>query len=98
MTRRAPSLMKLSSQPIVDINPQDANAYGILDGSTVKLKNDRGEVVFKARINPRVPKGYLYTDFHFDTALTNILVSPGLDELMDTPEYKVSAVSIEVLK
>jgi predicted molibdopterin-dependent oxidoreductase YjgC len=98
MTRRVPSLMELYSQPIVDINPQDAKEYGILDGSKVKLKNDRGEVVFVARINPRVPKGYLYTDFHFDSALTNILVSPGLDELMDTPEYKVSAVSIELLK
>ncbi len=98
MTRRSPSLMKLCSDPVVDINPQDAKEYGILDGSRVKLKNDRGEVMYFARINPRVPRGYLYTDFHFDKALTNLLVSPGLDELMDAPEYKVSTVAIEVVK
>lgn len=95
MTRRSPSLKKLYSEPTVDVNLEDAKAYDLYDGCFVKLKNERGEVIYRVRINPRVPKGYLYTDFHFDSALTNILVSPGLDELTDTPEYKVTAVSLE---
>ncbi len=98
MTRNSESLMKLYAEPIVDINPEDAQTLGIYNGMAVKLANERGEAIFKARINPRVPKGRLFADFHFDKALVNLLVSPGLDALMDTPEYKVSAVSLEVVK
>ncbi|MDM7202863.1 MAG: molybdopterin dinucleotide binding domain-containing protein [Thermodesulfobacteriaceae bacterium] len=94
MTRRSKSLLKLYSEPILDINPQDAARLNILDGVKVKVWNERGEVYFKAKLNSEVPLGYLYTDFHFESALTNLLVSPGVDELMETPEYKVSAVNI----
>jgi formate dehydrogenase major subunit len=95
MTRRAPSLTRLYSEPTVDVNPEDAKAYGLCAECFVKVKNERGEVIYKVKINPRVPKGYIYTDAHFDSALTNILISEGLDELTDTPEYKVTAVSLE---
>jgi len=95
MTRRCASLSKLYSEPILDVNPEDAKAYGLCEGGLAKVKNERGEVIYKVRFNPRVPKGYLYTDAHFASALTNILISPGLDELTDTPEYKVTAVSLE---
>ncbi|MFN4196716.1 MAG: molybdopterin dinucleotide binding domain-containing protein, partial [Caldimicrobium sp.] len=78
--------------------PEDAKALNILDGAKVKVWNKRGEAIFRIRINSKVPAGYLYTDFHFESALTNILVSPGLDELMETPEYKVSAVNIKKIE
>ncbi len=97
MSRRCSSLFKLYSEPIVDINPEDAERLGILEGSKVKIWNERGEVIFKAHLNERVPSGQLYVDFHFESALTNLLVSPGLDELMETPEYKVSAVAVTPL-
>lgn len=98
MTRRAKSLLKLCPEPLIHINPEDAKKYDILEGSKVKVWNSRGEVIYKAKIDPKVPQGTIYTDFHFDTALTNLLVSPGEDELMETPEYKFSAVAIECLK
>lgn len=94
MTRRAEPLMRLYSEPVIDINPEDAKTLGIHEGQKVRVWNKRGEVFFRAHITSRVPKGLLFTDFHFDSALTNILVSPGLDELMDTPEYKVSTVAL----
>lgn len=96
MTRRCQSLTKLYPEPVVEINPEDAKILNILEGSIVRVWNKRGEVLFRAKLNPRVPQGYLYTDFHFEKALTNLLVSPGLDELMETPEYKVSAVNISL--
>jgi len=96
MTRRCQSLTKLYPEPVVEINPEDAKVHNILEGSIVRVWNKRGEVLFRAKLNPRVPQGYLYTDFHFEKALTNLLVSPGLDELMETPEYKVSSVNISL--
>ncbi|MFN4131646.1 MAG: molybdopterin oxidoreductase family protein [Caldimicrobium sp.] len=94
MTRRSQALTKLYSEPVVELNPEDAKLRNILEGSLVRVWNKRGEVIFRAKLNHKIPQGYLYTDFHFEKALTNLLVSPGLDELMETPEYKVSAVNI----
>ena len=98
MSRRCPSLKKIYSDPVLDMNPEDAAELGIYEGAKVRVFNDRGEVLFKAHLDERVPRGLLYTDFHFEKALTNLLVSPGLDELMETPEYKVSAVAVSLLK
>jgi len=97
MTRRSPSLLRLYSEPVIDINPEDAKRLGIYKGARVRVWNKRGEVIFRAHLTERVPQGQLYTDFHFEKALTNLLVSPGVDELMETPEYKVSAVNIALL-
>ncbi|MCS7200178.1 MAG: hypothetical protein NZ850_07530 [Caldimicrobium sp.] len=94
MTRRVSSLMNLYPEAVLELNPEDAKRLGILEGAKVKVWNKRGEVFYRAHITDRVPQGMVFTDFHFDNALTNILVSPGLDELMDTPEYKVSTVAV----
>lgn len=98
MTRRSRNLLKLYAEPTIEIHPEDAKRLYIHEGIPVRIWNSRGEVVMKAHLNPRVPPGCLYTDFHFESALINMLVSPGADELMDTPEYKVSAVNIAPLK
>jgi predicted molibdopterin-dependent oxidoreductase YjgC len=97
MTRRCKTLMNLYPEPVIDINPEDAKRLKILEGAKVRVWNRRGEVIFKAHLDERVPEGVLYTDFHFESALTNILVSPGQDDLMETPEYKVSAVAVSIL-
>nr|WP_269447042.1 molybdopterin dinucleotide binding domain-containing protein [Caldimicrobium thiodismutans] len=94
MTRRCQTLMELYPEPVIDLNPEDAKRLGILEGAKVKVWNERGEAIFRAHLDKRVPEGLIYTDFHFESALTNILVSPGLDDLMETPEYKVSAVAL----
>ncbi len=94
-TRRVEGLKKLCPYPMVEINPQDAEEYRITPGEWIKLKNVRGEIKVKVNINKRIPRGYLFTDYHFTDALTNILVGPEGDEFTQTPEYKVIPVKIE---
>ena len=65
---------ELYPEPIVRINPQDAEKIGVQTGDIVKLRNDRGYVVIKAVVNPGVrpttlliPKGWekhQYIDGH----------------------------------
>ncbi len=65
---------ELYPEPIVRINPQDAEKLGVQTGDIVKLRNDRGYVVIKAVVNPGVrpttlliPKGWekhQYIDGH----------------------------------
>jgi anaerobic selenocysteine-containing dehydrogenase len=46
----------------VDINPQDAQSLGIKTGQSVKLINNKGEVVLRARITEDIPHGVLSVD------------------------------------
>ena len=43
----------------VDINPQDAADLSITEGKRVKLSNDYGEVILKARLTDEVARGVL---------------------------------------
>ena len=45
----------------VEINPQDAAAYNIDDGSNITLSNQRGSVTLKAKITGATRAGVLYT-------------------------------------
>ena len=45
----------------VELNPADASQLSIVDGQQVKLSNDKGEVILKARITEDVASGVLYS-------------------------------------
>ncbi len=44
------------------LNPGDAAARGIGDGQAVLAANDQGEVLFIARVTPKVPAGVVVTE------------------------------------
>lgn len=50
-------LREFDPEPVVKLNPLDAEKRGIQSGDTVRAFNDRGEVVLKARIDPGLPEG-----------------------------------------
>jgi anaerobic selenocysteine-containing dehydrogenase len=51
------SLRAIEGEPLVEIHPQDAAARGIVDGSLVRLFNDRGEYRCTADITDRARPG-----------------------------------------
>lgn len=51
-----PWLRELEEQAI-SVNPVDASARGITDGETVKVFNDRGATIIKARVTNRIMPG-----------------------------------------
>ncbi|MGE4273337.1 MAG: molybdopterin-dependent oxidoreductase [Desulfitobacterium sp.] len=55
----APWLRELDPEPIVKINPLDAEPRGIKDGDIVRVLNDRGYVVLKAVIQNGIRPGVL---------------------------------------
>jgi molybdopterin-containing oxidoreductase family molybdopterin binding subunit len=57
----SPWLQEIFPEPMLDINPVDAAARGIANGDSVRIENDRGFVVVKARVNPAVRPGNLWT-------------------------------------
>jgi formate dehydrogenase major subunit/formate dehydrogenase alpha subunit len=51
-----------------------------------------------AWITDRVPVGMIYANFHFPESPTNALTINALDPIAKIPEYKISAVRLEIVK
>ena len=51
------SLRAAEREPLVELHPHDAAARGVTDGATVRVFNDRGTYVAKARLNARARPG-----------------------------------------
>ena len=79
---------------VLEICKEDAEKLNITDGSLVIIKSKKGAVTLNAKISDRVMSGVAATTFHFPEFKTNILTSEYADWSTETPEYKVTAVSI----
>ncbi len=95
MTGRVEGLQELSPEAYVEINPADAERYGIGDGSRVRVTSRRGSIEVLAKVTERVPEGTVFVPFHFGEAAANLLTNPALDPRSKIPELKVCAVRIE---
>ena len=98
MSRRSPVLDSLAPEPEVEINPQDAERYGLEPGQLVALRSRRGSIQARAVITHRSPPGTVFMTFHFAEAAANLLTPNNVDPIAKIPEYKVSAVRIEPLE
>jgi len=94
-TRRVKGITDIRGDAILEINPIDAKELGLYPGGWVRVKNSRGEVKMRVNFNKRIPRGYVFTDYHFDTAPVNVLVGDEVDEFTGTPEYKIVPVKVE---
>ncbi len=96
MTRRAKGLAEIYPEPLVEVNPDDAQRIGLDGFKRVRLTSRRGQVVATARITDRVPPGVVFANFHFPgNQNANVLTIAALDPVAKIPEYKVCAVKVE---
>ena len=58
--RHVPSLRQIDPWPIMEINPEDAKAYGITEGDWCEVYNMFGEARLKARIVPTTMPGVVH--------------------------------------
>ena len=94
MTRRAEVLDTLVPHCVVEMNPQEAEQYGVEDGEEVVVASRRGEITLKAKVTDRVMPGALFIPFHFHESPANILTIAALDPIAKIPEFKVCAVKL----
>ena len=65
-SRSNPWLAELQQDMFVEINPRDANNYGVRDGQMVWLTGpENGKVKVKAMVTERVGSGVAFMPFHF---------------------------------
>lgn len=61
--RNSPELSKHQPLPFAWINPLDASARGIENGSWVEVESPHGKIQLEARTEEKGPKGVLVVDF-----------------------------------
>ncbi|MHB8946180.1 MAG: molybdopterin oxidoreductase family protein, partial [Bacillota bacterium] len=95
MTRRSKGLNWIRPEGYIEINPETATHYGIVDRDWVKVTSRRGTVVTRARVSEITGPRVVFMPFHFAEAAANVLTNPAVDPRAKIPEYKVAAVKIE---
>jgi anaerobic selenocysteine-containing dehydrogenase len=63
-TRRSRSLNDAAPDAWVEINPDDARAYGISEGDLVRVESPRGAIQVRARVG-NVMRGAVFAPFHY---------------------------------
>lgn len=94
MTRRSKTLNYECPTGWIEINCEDADELGILEGDIVTAFSRRGEVDVPARVTPDIKKGVMFMPFHFWECRANWITNTEYDPISKTPEYKVCAVNI----
>jgi len=97
MTGRSRAIMEHVPDPYVELNPEDAEAYGVEDGERIEVASRRGEIEIPAYVTDRVPAGTIFIPFHFAESAANKLTNPTVDPKSKIPELKVCAARIETL-
>ncbi len=99
MTRRVSNLLREYPRNFVQMNPADAEQLGLkAQGSRVKVKTRRGELVVAAEVTDKIKKGVLWMPFHFSDEPTNVLTNSAFDPVCKIGEYKACAAKIEKVK
>jgi formate dehydrogenase alpha subunit len=92
MTRRTGPLMDRISKPQLEIHPDDARQFNIVDGSPTRVITARGEITAEAQVTSTVEPGVVFLPFHFPGV--NELTIDTLDSDAKIPEFKVAACKV----
>jgi assimilatory nitrate reductase catalytic subunit len=101
MTRSglSPRLGAHLPEPFVEIHPDDANKYGVVDDSFARVTTDYGQCILKVVVSRRQQRGMLFAPIHWSeanasAARVGALVAPFTDPYSGQPESKSTPASI----
>ena len=98
-TGTSPRLGQHLPEPYVEIHPDDANKFGVIDGGFARVVTDYGQCILKAVVSERQQRGMLFAPIHWSGENTSgarvgALVAPFTDPFSGQPENKATPVSI----
>lgn len=94
MTRRTRNA-ELFPDDRLDLHPDDALDLGLGEGDAVRVGSRSGACVLRAHLTHTVQPGEPFATFHAIEAFVNRVTGQGRDSVTGTPEYKVTAVSLQ---
>src|SRR6185312_6242396 len=98
-TGTSPRLGQHLPEPYVEIHPDDAARYGIVDDSFARVTTDYGQCMLKVVVSPRQQRGMLFAPIHWSEqnsskARVGSLVAAFTDPFSGQPETKATPASI----
>ena len=98
-TGASPRLGQHLPEPFVEIHPDDANKFGVIDGGFARVVTDYGQCILKVVVSERQQRGMLFAPIHWSDetasdARVGALVAPFTDPFSGQPENKATPVSI----
>ncbi|WP_398470258.1 molybdopterin-dependent oxidoreductase [Tardiphaga sp.] len=104
MTRTglSPRLGQHIPEPYIEIHPDDAMRFAVVDGGYAQLTTDYGACTLKVMVSERQQRGMLFAPIHWNDetagyARVGALVAPFVDPFSGQPENKATPVSIAAL-
>jgi assimilatory nitrate reductase catalytic subunit len=101
MTRSglSPRLGQHLPEPFVEVHPDDAARYGVIDGDCARVVTDYGQCILKVVVSERQQRGMLFAPIHWSAetasgARVGALVAPFTDPFSGQPENKATPASI----
>lgn len=97
-TRRSHDLLKRSPEPLLEIHPETASQYNIVDGELFQLSSTRGSMIIRSKFTDKIRTDTIFAPFHWgDSQSINRVTNPILDPFCKMPQFKLTAVSITPL-
>jgi assimilatory nitrate reductase catalytic subunit len=101
MTRSgiSPRLGQHLPEPFVEVHPDDAARFGVVDGGFARVVTDYGQCILKVAVSERQQRGMLFAPIHWSeetasSARVGALVAPFTDPFSGQPENKATPASI----
>lgn len=89
------SLRKLNPEPMAEMHPQTAAEWGVVDGGTARIENERDSIVIKIRCNPSLLPGVIAVPHGWTEPNVNRLVDDAdLDPVTGFPAMRAIAVRV----
>jgi len=70
-----PGLLKVEPEPLVEINPKDAEKYGISNGDMVIIESLRGKIEMKARVTEDIKERVVGLPLGWPSACSSVLAA-----------------------
>ncbi|MBP3700655.1 MAG: molybdopterin-dependent oxidoreductase [Lachnospiraceae bacterium] len=93
--RELPWLNQFMPEPIVRLNPKDAEERGLAEGDTVRVFNQFGELTCKLEISKIIKEGVIDMFHGWSQANINELISRDFDPISGFPPFKEGLCQVE---
>jgi len=98
-TGRVPKLMTHLSEPYIEVHPEDAKRFKVVDQQLAQLNNRGSRLFGRVHVSEKQRVGEIFVPIHWSdrfssTARVSALVNPITDDLCGQPEFKHSPVEL----
>jgi ferredoxin-nitrate reductase len=104
-TGKSARLRQAAPEPLLALNPADAERAGLGEGERARVVSRRGEVVMRVTLDEGIREGVAFAPFHWGArhappgaGQLNSTTNPVTDPVSKQPELKAAAVRVETLR